>query len=151
MDQNPNWKIIIGASGPMTEELKTLAEKELNSNQFEFIGFVDQVTNRSFYLKSKIWVSIPSSDGTAISLLEAMGYGCIPVVSDLPANREWVEDGVNGVIAENDLSNSIENALGLELEEVVLKNKNIIEEHGTKEANRKKFVQIYHQLNESKS
>ena len=40
---------------------------------------------------AQIYVSTSKSDSTSVSLLEAMAAGCFPVVSDLPANREWVE------------------------------------------------------------
>lgn len=43
-------------------------------------------------------VSIPHSDATPMSLLEAMSVGAIPVVSDLPSLREWVVDGRNGYL-----------------------------------------------------
>ena len=34
----------------------------------------------------------------AVSVLEAMAHGCIPLLSDLPANRELVDAGQNGLI-----------------------------------------------------
>jgi glycosyltransferase involved in cell wall biosynthesis len=40
-----------------------------------------------------VYVSTSKSDSTSVSLLEAMAAGCFPVVSDIPANREWVTDG----------------------------------------------------------
>ena len=43
-------------------------------------------------------VSIPSSDGSPVSLLESMACGCLPIVSDIPGNREWIQDGYNGLI-----------------------------------------------------
>src|SRR5436190_4621945 len=36
---------------------------------------------------SALFVSVPSSDGTSSSLLEALAAGCLPVLSDIPANR----------------------------------------------------------------
>ena len=39
-----------------------------------------------------------TSDALSVSLLEAMSFGCIPIVSDLPDNREWVENGINGIV-----------------------------------------------------
>jgi glycosyltransferase involved in cell wall biosynthesis len=41
-------------------------------------------------------VSASRSDGSSISLLEAMACGLPAVVSDIAGNREWVEPGVNG-------------------------------------------------------
>ncbi|GAA4876909.1 glycosyltransferase [Ferrimonas pelagia] len=39
-----------------------------------------------------IFVSIPTRDGTPLSLLEAMGVGLYPIVSDIDANRECLDD-----------------------------------------------------------
>jgi glycosyltransferase involved in cell wall biosynthesis len=32
-----------------------------------------------------------------------MAHGCIPVVSDIPANREWIVDHVNGLFVKDNL------------------------------------------------
>lgn len=138
-----DWKLIIGATGDLTDNLKKLAVQLLPENSFEFIGFVGPDQNKQQYLDSRIWVSVPSSDGTSISLLEAMGYGCVPVVSDLPANREWINHAQNGIVAGADLSGALEQALKLDLPEVQKQNRQIILEKGTKEANRKIFTGIY--------
>lgn len=141
-----DWKLIIGANGPKTQSLKEQAEDELSANSYEFIGFVDQEENRRQYLRAQIWVSVPSSDGTAISLLEAMGYGCLPVVSDLPANREWIEDRVNGVIVGDNLTDALNQAKNMDQQKVAALNLELIEKKGTKEVNRKLFLNIYNSL-----
>lgn len=48
--------------------------------------------------RSKIFVSLTSSDGTPLSLLEALYLGAVPIVSDLKTNREVIQDGINGYI-----------------------------------------------------
>jgi glycosyltransferase involved in cell wall biosynthesis len=140
---NPSWKLVVGASGSNTDALKKLAKDILPSNSFEFIGFVDKDENKRQYLRAKIWISIPSSDGTAISLLEAMGYGCIPVLSDLPANKEWVLDMDNGCIVKESVLDSIKSALTLSLQQVQEKNKKIIINKATKQVNKTKFESLY--------
>jgi glycosyltransferase involved in cell wall biosynthesis len=40
-----------------------------------------------------VYVSASLWDGASLSLMEAMACGILPVVSDIPANREWVQDG----------------------------------------------------------
>lgn len=42
-------------------------------------------------------ISVPSSDGTPISVLESMASGAVPVVSDLPSLHEWVLPQENGL------------------------------------------------------
>lgn len=146
VQDNPTWKIVVGANGNNTEKLKQLASNILPPNSYEFIGFVDKEENQKQYLKAKIWVSIPSSDGTAISLLEAMGYGCIPVLSDLPANNEWVKNKENGIIVKESLSKSLTQALSLSLEEVQQKNIELVLNKATKKSNKHKFESLYDKI-----
>ncbi|MCK5327111.1 MAG: glycosyltransferase, partial [Candidatus Latescibacteria bacterium] len=35
-------------------------------------------------------------------LLEGMACGCFPVVTDIPANRAWIQDGENGFLVPTD-------------------------------------------------
>jgi glycosyltransferase involved in cell wall biosynthesis len=142
----PDWKLVIAANGPLTDQLKDLAKNELPENTYEFIGFVDAQENKRQYLNSKIWVSIPSSDGTAISLLEAMAYGCIPVVSDLPANHEWIESGQNGFISQGTLSEVFIESARTDIHSIQEKNVKIIQERGTKVANKRIFEEIYNSI-----
>lgn len=48
------------------------------------------------YHRSDLYLSASHSDGTSISMLEAMACGLPVLVSDIPGNREWVQPGENG-------------------------------------------------------
>lgn len=143
---NPAWKLILAANGSQTEALKQLAAEHLPLGSFEFVGFLKPEDNRNYYAKAKVYISIPESDGTAISLLEAMAYGCIPLVSDLPANKEWIHSGTNGIICSSNLSADIEKALQLNAELVANANRKLIEEKATKAVNQERFFKLYDQL-----
>lgn len=64
-----------------------------------------------FLQKGWCYVSASRSDGTSISLLEAMAAGKICVVSDFPSNLEWVSDGVNGFLFKNGDPSSLASVL----------------------------------------
>lgn len=147
LKSNPTWKLRIAGKGSNTEKLKQQVT-DLNLNdQVEFVGFLAPAENLENYLKSKIYISIPNTDGTSISLLEAMAYGCLPVVSDLPANREWITDGENGiVVSDHNLEQSLELAMQLDPIKVASRNHEIIEARATKHANRTRFIAIYEHL-----
>lgn len=52
---------------------------------------------------SDVFISVPSVDATAVSLLEAMSTGRAVIVSRLASACEWVQDGVSGrVVAPRD-------------------------------------------------
>ncbi|HHB94120.1 MAG TPA: glycosyltransferase [Campylobacterales bacterium] len=48
--------------------------------------------------QTKVYISATKSDGTALSLLEAMKLKTIPLVSNIPSNRSWILDGINGYL-----------------------------------------------------
>lgn len=45
-----------------------------------------------------VYVSTSLSDGTSVSLIEAISSATFPVVSDIPANQPWVEHGRSGYL-----------------------------------------------------
>jgi glycosyltransferase involved in cell wall biosynthesis len=49
---------------------------------------------------ASVYVSASTSDGASSSLLEAMACGLFPVVSAIPANLAWIEDGATGLLFE---------------------------------------------------
>ena len=80
----------------------------------EFSGLLAPEALARAYRRSAVFVSVPVSDGTSVSLLEAMAAGCLPVLSDLPANREWVQDGRDGLLVAglDGLTAALERAIG---------------------------------------
>ena len=98
-----DMKLIIANDGEMREELQKYVKRNNLSSRVEFVGFLSQKEQEEIYKKATYYISIPSSDSTAVSLLEAMSFGCIPIVSNLPANREWILDGCNGIFWNKEL------------------------------------------------
>ena len=83
--------------------LRVQLEKKAFEYGFEpniFRGQLPHGTLIKTLLESDIYVSCSQSDSTSVSLLEAMACGCFPVVSDIEGNREWIQDGVNGLLFE---------------------------------------------------
>lgn len=145
-NERKDWRLVVAATGNETESLKDKVNELGLTDDVEFVGWIQKEDNEQWYSKAKIWVSIPESDATSISLLEAMACGSIPVVSDLPANREWIQSGVNGIVVEDLESDFISDALLLNQEEAIELNKQRIDQDGTKEANREKFLKLYQKI-----
>lgn len=49
---------------------------------------------------SSLSISVSEHDGTPNSLVEAMACGTVPVCGDLESIRDWIEDGVNGLLVD---------------------------------------------------
>lgn len=102
--QFPQVKFLIGGDGDLRENLECLANTLGISNTVTFIGYIPHERIVEYLVLSDIYISTSCSDGTSFSLQEAMSCALAPIVTDLPANREWVTDGKNGfLIAINDI------------------------------------------------
>jgi len=67
-----------------------------SSHRVLFPGLVGFNDLPRYYRSADLYISASHSDGSSISLLEAMACGRPVLVSDIPGNREWVQPGVNG-------------------------------------------------------
>lgn len=137
-----NWKLIVAGNGSETEKLKELSKTLGINHSVEFVGFVDKSTNEEYYATSKVYISIPESDGTAVSLLEAMSAGCIPIVRDLPVAHEWITNGENGILYK-DQKGCIEEAVSLDGVKANNINQSLISESATKQVNFEKLKIMY--------
>ena len=90
----PDLRLVLAHAGSLTQELQRRVAT--SPGRVEFRGFLNESSLRDAMTDAEIFVSVPSSDGTSVALLQAMAAGCFPIVSDLPTQRELIEDGVNG-------------------------------------------------------
>lgn len=121
---HPDWKLVIGGSGSLTEDLKKQVDGLGLNQAVDFVGYSDAKANAAHYAKSSFFISIPNSDGTSVSLMEAMSAGCIPIVSDLEVNKVWIDNNVNGIV-EGPAENPIIAALSLDFIKAQSINKNL--------------------------
>ena len=61
-------------------------------DQVQFHGRVNDVQMVRAIQQSRVSVSVPTSDATSVSVLESMACGLPVLASDLPANRQWVDE-----------------------------------------------------------
>lgn len=92
----------------------SLIESLKLSDSVDFVGCLSAQEMADYYRRSCYFISIPTSDHTSVSLLENMACGCVPIVSDIPANinRGIIRAraiGSDGVIAfKNKIGNNIQ-------------------------------------------
>ncbi|WDR01362.1 glycosyltransferase family 4 protein [Devosia algicola] len=95
-DSGQGLSLTFTADGTLLEGARKLAAEVAphGAKSIEFIGGgVDADHLRRLFASSEIYVSMSLSDGASTALLQAMAMGCFPVVSDIPANREWLDHG----------------------------------------------------------
>ncbi|MGW8249495.1 MAG: glycosyltransferase family 4 protein, partial [Anaerolineales bacterium] len=88
--------LVMLGGGSQAELLRQILQRGGVLERVHFPGQISQAELPRYYRSSDLYVSASHSDGTSISLLEAMACGRPMIVSDIPGNREWVEPGSNG-------------------------------------------------------
>ena len=95
-DDLPAFAVDFTAPGAELPRVRALADRILAPDlraRVTFRGGVGRAGMRDALQRSDVFVSASRSDGTPTSLLEALACGLYPVLSDIPANREWVGPG----------------------------------------------------------
>ena len=108
-------EVVFVSSGSQLEEAKSRAATLLGNRdnlRVRFLGGADESTVVNTLRDAHIYVSTSRSDGTSISLMEALACGVFPVLSDIPANAEWIDRAVeNGLLVPLDDPPSLASAL----------------------------------------
>jgi glycosyltransferase involved in cell wall biosynthesis len=93
---NPDVNLILLGGGSQGARIRQIL---MNGGVMERVHFGGQVGQRDlprWYHMADIYISPSHVDGSSVSLLEALACGMPCLVSDIPGNREWVEEGGNG-------------------------------------------------------
>jgi glycosyltransferase involved in cell wall biosynthesis len=148
--ERPGARLVVAHLGSLTEDLRAKAARMGDSVKFP--GTVPRQRLRELMQDAEVFVSMPSSDGTSVALLQAMAAGAYPIVSDLETQREWIRDGVNGrrvavhdtyglaraVVEASDDATARRTAAEL--------NRTIVEKRGTNETQMEKMERLYRWL-----
>jgi glycosyltransferase involved in cell wall biosynthesis len=78
--------------------LRARAERLGILPRVRFLGRVPHERLQEVVAAADVFITIPSLDATAVSLLEAMAAGKAIVASALPSTMEWIRDGETGCI-----------------------------------------------------
>jgi len=146
----PRARLIIAHGGSLTPELRARAAPLADA--VEFTGTVGRDRLRALMREAHVFVSVPSSDGTSVALLQAMAAGCFPIVSDLPTQRELVDDGTAGFRVPPHrpdlLAARIEQALRDDAlrGRAVAMNRALVEERGLNEREMARMEALYYRL-----
>jgi glycosyltransferase involved in cell wall biosynthesis len=91
-------QLVVANDGSLRAALERQVRDLGLQGRVQFVGRLDAATQAKHYARARWYLSLPQSDSVAVSVLEAMAQGCVPLLSDLPANRELVRHGASGLI-----------------------------------------------------
>jgi glycosyltransferase involved in cell wall biosynthesis len=78
--------------GPLASALQDRVAELRLLQQVRFHGRVGDQAMVDAIQRARVSVSVPTSDATSVSVLESMACGLPIIASDLPANRQWIDE-----------------------------------------------------------
>ena len=143
--------LLVLSDGSMRNKiLKFITENNLE-NKVSLIGRVPNTELPLFLNSSDVYISPSLSDGSSLSLLEAMACGLGVIVSDVPSIREWI-NSENGIVTPINDINALAQAMELyyNSRELIAThgkiNRQIASEKADWDINYKKLQAIYDRL-----
>lgn len=94
--QSEHVGLILLGGGSQAHALRTILRDGNVQERVSFGGQISQADLPRWYQKTDLYVSPSHVDGASVSLMEALASGLPVVVSDIPGNKEWVQDDING-------------------------------------------------------
>lgn len=109
---HPELRLIMLGGGALEVWIREQLEQAGLTEGVHFAGQIGFEALPRYYRAADLYLSASRSDGSSISLLEAMACGLPALVSDIPGNREWVQHGINGWWFRDGISEDLAEALG---------------------------------------
>ena len=100
--ENPNMRMIMLSSGSLKPFVEQFIAKHELQHHILLYGYQTNEQLAQYYQAADIYLSASHVDGSSVALMEALACGCPALVSDIPSNKEWVEDGKEGWLFKDD-------------------------------------------------
>jgi glycosyltransferase involved in cell wall biosynthesis len=94
--QLPDLRLFMLGDGSLGPQLRQILQRAEVLDRVLFGGQISQTRLAHYYHAADLYISASHSDGSSVSLMEALACGCPVIVSDIPGNREWITPGVEG-------------------------------------------------------
>lgn len=94
--QSPHLRLLLIGHGSQENEVISYIEEHDLEDRSLIPGAVSGADMPRYFRAANAYISCSESDGSSVSLLEAMATGLPVIVADHPSNREWVAENRNG-------------------------------------------------------
>ncbi len=93
-----NFNMEFAGDGPARCRMEKIVNINHWDNRVHFIGILQNSKISDFWKEKDICVNLADYEGRSISILEAMGNGAVPIVTDTSGVKEDIIDDINGYI-----------------------------------------------------
>jgi glycosyltransferase involved in cell wall biosynthesis len=150
---NSSLRLLLLGNGSQDRSLRGFVQaNDLNDAVF-LLGQQPAEELPMWFRAADAYISCAKSDGTSISLLEAMATGLPVVVTDIPSNREWVAEPESGWLAPSgspeglaDRMLQVANLTPEERKTISERNQRVVAERADWDKNFPRLLEMYERL-----
>lgn len=94
--KNPELRLLMPGDGSLQGNIKRALSRADLQDRVHFPGRIPQKELPNYFHASDVYTSAALSDGSSVSLMEALACGIPALVSDISGNIEWVQPSKQG-------------------------------------------------------
>ncbi|MEX2144534.1 MAG: glycosyltransferase family 4 protein [Anaerolineales bacterium] len=94
--QEPRLRLLMPGAGSLAGKITKVFEQHQVLDRVHFPGQLNHDELPQIFRAADLYLSASLSDGSSVSLMEALASGLPALVSDILGNREWVQPGKEG-------------------------------------------------------
>jgi glycosyltransferase involved in cell wall biosynthesis len=150
---NRSLRLLLLGGGSLERSMRDYVESCELREAVLLVGPQPEQDLPMWFRVAKAYITCAKSDGTSISLLEAMATGLPVIVTDIPSNREWVTEPDNGWLARTGSTESVADcmlrATNLTPEQrrsIAENNQRIVAERADWDKNFSRLLEMYERL-----
>lgn len=95
-----SYRLEIAGDGECYDELQRYIRQHKLESRVRLLGHLNREEMQNYWKRQDVYLNISSFEGTSLAMLEAMSYGCVPVVTRVSGVDEFVTHHWNGCVVD---------------------------------------------------
>ena len=122
-----NYELHIAGTGECYSDIHHFIEMHSLQKKVILRGMIPHEQMKSFWEELDVYLNTSLYEGCSLAMLEAMSYGCVPVVTNVSGVSDVIKHGINGIVTEIDnFKDIVQGIKKLEMD------RNLLTEYGEK-------------------
>lgn len=146
----PRLRLLLLNTGSQAEQILSILERGDVLDKVHLPVRINNLDLPLYYAASDLYLSPSHVDGSSVSLMEAMAMGLPSIVSDIPANKEWIQEGKQGWLFHDgdvdELEGLLRKAITADLLPLQRAARSLAEQKADWNSNKQKLIDSYRQF-----
>lgn len=97
-EKNIDYVLEIAGDGSCRKMINSFIAQQNLASRVIMRGYLEKEKMPGFWKSQDLFINFSEFEGTSLSMLEAMSYGVVPVVTNVSGTDDFIKTGVNGFI-----------------------------------------------------